>query len=195
MNNEENNFKKSSSNFFKLFIGKIKKIKHLDIILTVLLVAIILLIYFSTFSSKTSNLNISENKTLVENKESVSTSELYRYSKEIEEKISHVVSSIKDAGNVEVAVKLSGGIEYVYAYTTKTETLENGTKVETKTPILITKDNISTPMVLQTIMPNVERIVIFASGAKNTNVKLDILRAVQLLYDLPSSKIEIFAGN
>ena len=42
-------------------------------------------------------------------------------------------------------------------------------------------------------MPEVDKIIVVASGAKNTNVKLEILRAVQAIYSI--SNIQIFAGN
>ena len=44
-------------------------------------------------------------------------------------------------------------------------------------------------------MPTPNSIVIVATGANNTNVKLEILRAVQAMFALPTSSIEIFAGN
>ena len=113
----------------------------------------------------------------------------------MENKLCKIIAQLKDVGQVSVAVKLSGQVEYVYAYSTKVETQENGAKVETKTPILVEENNKSTPLILQTIMPKVESVIVVASGAKNTNVKLNILKVVEMLYNLPTSKIEIFVGN
>ena len=45
---------------FEGLINKLKKIKHLDIILTVLFIAIILLIYFSTFSTSSNGVNLTD---------------------------------------------------------------------------------------------------------------------------------------
>ena len=191
----ERNFDKKNNSFIKLFWSKLKKIKHFDIVLTVLFVAIILLIYFSTFSTKKIDEKTNESNNIVEFTKEETDSLLSEYSKEVENKLVSVISQLKGVGNVSVAVKLNGDIENIYAYTTKEEVLENGTKVETKTPVLIAEGNKSTPLILQTKMPTIDSIVIIAQGAKNTNVKLDILRVVQLLYNLPSSKIEIFVGN
>lgn len=183
------------TSIIKGFFNKLKGIKHIDIILTILFIAIILLIYFSTFSnSNVKSAQDAKNSQIVKSTTENSNT-LLTYSKEVEDKLYGVISQLNGVGKVKVSVKLQGDVEYVYAYTTKVETLENGTKVETKTPILINENNKSEPLVLQTIMPKVESVVVVATGAKNTNVKLDILRVVELLYNLPSSKIEIFVGN
>ena len=50
-------------------------------------------------------------------------------------------------------------------------------------------------IILQEIMPKPVSIIIVASGAKNTNVKLEIIRLVQAMFELSTSKIEVFAGN
>lgn len=184
---------------FEGLISKLKRIKHLDIILTVLFIAIILLIYFSTFpltpnstkENKTQNItgqaqsstNISDNNALL------------NYAIQMEIRLEKLITQIKDAGLVKVAVSFDGEIQTIIAYTTKIEELEDGTKVETKSPVLITnKDGQTEPIILETKMPNIKSIVVVASGASNTNVKLEILRAVQAVLNLPSSNIEIFAG-
>ena len=190
-NEEKNNLELNKTNYFKVFFNKLKKIKHLDIILTVLFIAIILLIYFSTSNDKKSD-SITENKIVVE-KTNDENNLINNYANEVEQKLCKVLSELKDVGKVSVAVKLSGNTEYIYAYTTKVEFLQDGTRLETKTPILSNEDG--KPIVLQTILPSIESIVVIASGAKDTNVKLDILKIVELLYNLPSAKIEIFIGS
>lgn len=184
---------------FEGLIGKLKRIKHLDIILTVLFIAIILLIYFSTFSSSSNS--VKGNKIQDQTGQTQSSTSLLadntllNYATKIEDRLEQIISQIKDAGLVKVAVSFEGEIQTIIAYTTKIEELENGTKVETKSPVLITnKDGQTAPIVLETKMPNIKSIVVVASGAKNTNVKLEILRAVQAVLGLPSSNIEIFAG-
>ena len=182
----------------KLFTGlfsKLKKIKHLDIILTVLFIAIILLIYFSTFSTSNSGGGYSQNNIVSEpSQEQKNTNdELSIYAKTIETKLEDIISQIKNAGKVTVVVGFDGEIEKVYAYTTKTEEQPDGTKVETKSPVLVTNNGQTSPLVLQTIMPDINKIVVVSSGAQNTNVKLEILRAVQAIYEI--SNIQIFAGS
>ena len=70
-----------------------------------------------------------------------------------------------------------------------------GIKIETKSPVLITNNGQTQTVVLQENMPNPCSVVIVATGASNTNVKLEILRAVQAMFISNSCNIEVFAGN
>ncbi len=179
----------------KIFAGLItnfKKIKHLDIILTVLFIAIILLIYFSTFfnTNSTSDKNSTQN-----NKTYSATTSLDDYTNKLETKLVETLSAIKGAGNVSVLLTFNKGIETVIAYTTETETAKDGNVTEIKSPVLITNNGKTETVVLQEIMPTPVSIVVVSTGANNTNVKLEILRAIQTMFALPTSSIEIFAGN
>ena len=71
----------------KNFLEKIKKIKHLDIILTVLFIAIILLIYFSTFS-------ISKDKPSTQNEISL-TSDFDNYKQSLTYELEQLISAMK----------------------------------------------------------------------------------------------------
>ena len=113
---------------FEGLITKLKKIKHLDIILTVLFIAIILLIYFSTFSSTSNSKANSQSSTNQTQSTTINsqTSTLANYGAQLENKLERLISQIKDAGNVKVIVTFDGDIEKVIAYTTKIEQLEDG---------------------------------------------------------------------
>lgn len=176
--------------FFSKIKEKIKKIKHLDIILVVLFVAIILLVYFSSFASTKK-----EETPQVDNYFAATKSKFDEYVLNLTNKIEEVVSSVYNAGSSKVILYFEEGITTEIAYTTEEKTLADGTKVVTKSPVLVTNDGKSEPVVLKEILPAPVSVVIVASGAKDTNVKLEILRLVQALFELKSSKIEIFAGN
>ena len=191
-NLEINKSDKPKRKIFNGLISNLKKIKHLDIILTVLFIAIILLIYFSTFfnTNKTPDKNSTQN-----NKTYSATTSMEVYTSRLESKLVETLSAIKGAGNISVLLTFNKGIETVIAYTTETKTSADGTVTEVKSPVLITNNGKTETVVLQEIMPTPVSIVIVATGANNTNVKLEILRAVQAMFALPSSSIEIFAGN
>lgn len=178
-------------NIFNGLLNKVKKIKHLDKIIAVLFIAVILLIYFSSINTNDQK----ENKKTESNTIYSSESSLLQYENELEKKIKNTISFIKNAGNVEVMVYFTEGIETVIAYKTETQKNEKGIVIETKSPVLITNDGKSQPIVLQENMPNPSSIVVVASGASNTNVKLEILRAVQAVFNYSNCNIEIFAGN
>lgn len=151
-----------------------------------------MLIYFSTFfnAKPTADKNSTEN-----NKTYSATTSLEQYSNKLESKLVETLSAIKGAGKISVLLTFNKGIETVIAYTTETKTAADGTVTEVKSPVLITNNGKTETVVLQEIMPTPNSIVIVATGANNTNVKLEILRAVQAMFALPTSSIEIFAGN
>lgn len=180
---------------FSGFYAKIKKIKNLDKILVVLFIAIILLIYFSSFSFDVFGKNTTSSNVEKETVES-SVLSLQDYQLSLEKKLVQTLKAIKDAGNVSVMIYFDKGIETVIAYTTETQTNSNGIQVETKSPVLLTtKDGKTQTVVLQEIMPEPASIIVVATGASETKVKLEILRAVQAMFNSNSCTIEIFAGN
>lgn len=171
---------------------KLKKIKHLDIILTILFIAIILLIYFSTTGLFSTSDESNQN---TNNSQSISSSEFDEYASSLAAKLEVVVSSIAGAGQTRVMLYFDSTIINDIAYSTETKTLPDGTVVQTKTPIMVTVDGKQTPVILKKTLPQPKSVVIVASGAKDTNVKIEILRLVQAMFELKSSNIEIFAGN
>lgn len=174
--------------FFSPFLDKLRKIKHLDIILIVLFIAIILLIYFSSFVQSNEK---TENK---QESTSISQTTLQEYSNDLTDNLKTLISSISGAGNVNVMLYFEEGIRTEIAYIVEVKTFPDGTRVETKSPVLIEdKDGKTETVVLQEIMPSPVSVIVVASGAKDTKVKLEILRLIQAMFNLSTSKIEIFA--
>ena len=170
------------------FLDRLKRIKHLDIIITILFIAIILLIYFATNSATStkdkSSGNVSSSKTEEESYEETLSSHL-----------EDTISYINGVEKVRVLLTFDEGVREEIAYTIDTKTLSDGTKVETKSPVLITKDGKQSPIVLQKIMPKVKSAIIVASGNISTEVRLEILRLVEKSLNISTSNIEIFAGK
>lgn len=181
---QDNKSKKSFA-----FLDKLKRIKHLDIILTILFIAIILLIYFSTSAPNNA----------VQNKENTiaqtQLTEFDEYAASLTNQLESVISRVDGAGQAKVLLYFKEGIKTEIAYKIEEKTTSDGTVVQTQSPILITKQGIEEPIVLQKIMPKPSSVVVVASGAKDTNVKLNILRLVEATLKLDASSIEIFAGN
>ncbi|NCB48601.1 MAG: hypothetical protein EOM55_03175 [Clostridia bacterium] len=175
-------------NFFSSFLDKLKKVKHLDIILIVLFIAVILLIYFSSY--------VQSNEKIESEQESITYSQmtLHEYSKDLTDNLKSLISSISGAGNVNVMLYFEEGIKTEIAYIVEVKTLSDGTQVQTKSPVLLKDEDGNTKTVtLQEIMPNPVSVIVVASGAKDTKVKLEILRLIQAMFNLSTSKIEIFA--
>lgn len=163
------------------FIKKLKSIKHIEIIILVIFFLILLLICFGGGIINTSSNNTIEANTSTYN---LTTKE---YVEDVENKLKRMLQSMKDVGNVEVMVSVSGNVQIMYLTDQTTsvsgQTTENIVLVDSK------------PVVLSEKLPEINGIIIISSGAKNTKVKLDIISAVQTLIDIASSKIQVFVGN
>lgn len=180
---------KNSDNKTSIF-GKLKNIKHFEIIVVIAFCAILLLIYASTFNSKKTEKNTSTTLTTEE------------YATYLENKLSNVLSHINGAGNVNVMITLECGVEYVYA-TNKTEETTSSTISGTTTTqttvseeiILVSVSGKSSPIVLKENLPKVSGVVIVASGANNINIRLELQRAAEALLEVDEKDIEILVGK
>lgn len=181
--NEKNEKKKMFAGG-KLF-QKLKSIKHIEIILAIILGAVVLLIYLSTFNSGSK-------------KTSTSTTSTTEYASMLETKLENIIAKIDGVGNVSVMVTLSSGPEYVYATDEETQTNKNesngtitSTTISTTNPVIISNEMV----VVKEIMPSVGGVVVVAGGAGNTKVKLEIIKAVQALVNVPQANIEVLIGK
>ena len=184
--------KKSIFSNLKLF-QKIKGIKHLEMVAIVVLLAIALLVYFSFFPSKGSS------------EEVISTSaktSLSEYTKELESKLSSVLSNVKNAGTVSVMITFDGSPTYIYATdeNQKTNKVTNGatetsTSQTSSSPILVEINGEKQPLICQEILPPIKGVLIVSSGAEDVNVRLELQRAAQTVLNVPTASIEILVGN
>lgn len=187
--------KKSKKSLFDfVFFKKLKSIKHIEVILAIIVGVIIVLLYLSS-STKTKSNAQSNNQT-----QKYST--INEYSEYLENDLENVLSNIEGAGNVEIMLVFEVGVELVIAYSTETKTTVSGsgnnksqTTVVVQTPILVNVDGKSQPIILQEKLPKPTSIIVVSPGAKDANIKLNLIKAVQTILDLPSSKIEVFAGK
>lgn len=177
------------------FWTKIKNLKHIRLILAVFLILVVLLLWFANFEERPK-----EEQTATVN----ANNTLSNYTSELENRLSKTLSQIEGAGSVDVMITLDGSSQLILAYDTesRTNTTDNTTASGTSTksnntttnssPILITKNGQSQPLVLSEIMPNIKGVVVVCEGANNIRVKLNILQAVQALLGVNSGQIEIF---
>lgn len=169
------------------FLDRLKRVKHLDIIITVLFIAIILLIYFASNSSTFSKEKTNTSASLQTEEES--------YEKTLENSLADTISYIKGVGKVKVMLVFDEGVKDEIAYKYETKTLSDGSTLDTKTPILVTKNGVDEPIILQKIMPKVKSAIIVVGGGISTEVKLEILRLAEKSLGISTSNIEIFAGQ
>ena len=95
-------------------------------------------------------------------------------------------------------VTLSSGPEYIYATSEEEKINENQGSGSTTTSTTITKEPVIISgdiVVVKEIMPTVSGIVVVAGGAQDTRVKLEIIKAIQALLDVPQANIEVLVGK
>lgn len=174
---------KKSSLFNGKFFQKLKGVKHIELVIALVLGAIILLIYISSLFGDT------RQQTSTQSITSISS-----YSNFLENKLSNVLSQIEGAGNVSTMITFESGTEYIYATNEETKTNTNTSSNSTTT----TSTTTSTPnedLLVKEVLPKISGVVVVASGAKDTKVKLEIVKAVQAVLEVPISKIEVLIGK
>ena len=193
--NNEKQPKKKPNLLEKLpFFRKLKSIKNIELIIAVFLISVMLLIFFGSSSdSKKQTVASTSEMQLLSNE---------NYVADLQKRIEHTLSKIEGAGQVNVVITLSSSSELVIAKDVeKTTHIETITKdgVTTKTeeivilenPILVNGKNGDEPLVLIELAPKIAGVVVVAEGAKDVNVKLNLLKAIQALITVPSGNIEI----
>jgi stage III sporulation protein AG len=187
---EENNEEKK----LPKFIEKIKKIKNFEIYIAVIFVLIILLIYFS------SNFSCSSPKK-TSNEDAYQSA--YDYCEQIESKLRNILSTIKNAGRVDVMITFESTPERIIAYITNSSSnissggngIYNENTTNTSTPQIIYVDGDQIPLILKEISPKVTGVLVVAEGADDVKVKLDIINAVSVVLDVSADKIKVLTMN
>ncbi|MEG1752016.1 MAG: hypothetical protein RR140_00725 [Clostridia bacterium] len=168
-------------------LEKLKSIKHIKIYCIVLACLLIAGIFGASLENK----NINEKDTKIFG--------AMEYAKELESKLSNVLSQVEGAGKVKVMVVLESGSEFIYASTKedKTNTSGNGSSTSNTSsePIIINNGGTSTPIIIKEYMPKVSGVIIVAEGGSSIIVKMNLLKAVQALLAVPSGNIEILVGK
>ena len=175
------------------FFKKLKQVKHIGFIITVMFLIILLLILFGDFNF------LGQGKSA-----SASTNSVTTYSKssefvvDMESKLKSLISKIKGAGNVEVMITVDNGASVVLATNDQTVSSSSGgtsTTTVSASPIILDQNGSKTPIIIEEVLPTIKGVVVVSSGAKDVNVRLNILNAVQTLTGLDSGQIQILAGE
>ncbi|HEY8444038.1 MAG TPA: hypothetical protein VIL24_04495 [Clostridia bacterium] len=191
----ENSFappKKSEEKKSSKLIEKIKSIKNFEIYIAVIFVALILLIYFSNFSCSSKKTSQERNY-----------QSAYDYCQQVETKLKRILSTIKNAGQVDVMITFESTPERVIAYITSTSSnisgngdgIYNENTNNTSTPQIIYVKGDQMPLILKEISPKVTGVLVVAQGADDVKVKIDIINAVSVVLDVSPDKIKVLTMN
>ncbi len=172
--------------------GKIKSIKHIEIIIAVVVVALVILIFSGVKTSASAKKSADTGSTVTTDTGTNSAS-----ISEWEKKLSAILSAMDGVGKAEVMITAKSTPEKITANTlsTATSSSSNGTsssKNVTESPIIINNNGTSQPYVIKEVMPEVIGVIVVAEGADDSVTKLAIMRAVQTALKVDSSCVEIY---
>ena len=177
-----------------------KKIENLVALIIVLIITIILINYILKSDNKK---EIKDNK--LANTVLAST-ELKddNINNDMQKQLEIILSTIKGVGKVNVYISYSESSKTIAMYDEKTTTssteetdssggLRNTTATQIQKDVIFSeKDGSQVPMTQKIIMPTIEGAIITAEGAKNANVKTNIVNAVKSATGLSIDKIQVF---
>ncbi len=177
-----------------------KKIENLVALIIVLIITIILINYILKSDNKK---EIKDNKlanTVLASTESKDDN----INNDMQKQLEIILSTIKGVGKVNVYISYSESSKTIAMYDEKTTTssteetdssggLRNTTSTQVQKDVIFSeKDGSQVPMTQKIIMPTIEGAIITAQGAKNANVKTNIVNAVKSATGLSIDKIQVF---
>ncbi len=128
---------------------------------------------------------------------------LYEYTDYLEEKLEETLSQMKGVGKVSVMITLEASAKQIVE---KEESLsrnnttegdsEGGSRsiyeIDTGQQTVYSKsDNVQSPYVSQTILPEISGVLIVAQGAETAVIKKSIVEIAQALFDIDAHKISV----
>lgn len=202
------NEKADSQNQNKSFLQRVG-IQKLCILLVLGILLIILC--YQKDSDTNSEKKESNNKTVTAN-DSLEANPIYtqteseteEYVAKLEEKLKKILSKVNGIGDVDVMITLAESKELVtlkdtpYTQDSVNENDgEGGTRSsdtitrEDETVMSTTEDGATTPYIIKEVQPTISGVLVIAEGGKDAVIQMDIVEAVEALFDLPVHKIKV----
>lgn len=125
------------------------------------------------------------------------------YTKELEERLTEVLSGMSGVGKVRVMITLKSSSELVVekekpvsrSSTNETDAQGGNRQVDTgeygETVIYSTSGSASEPYVIMTYVPRIEGVLVVAEGAGSGTINKNITEAVCALFDVEAHKIKV----
>lgn len=180
-----------------------KKIENLMVFLVILIITLVVINYIWNGGEETDNIkNTDSNKQLAETTQN--TVEAGNTTSNIKEELEEILSNISGVGKVKVMITYSETSKIVPIYNEEsteenTEEIdsEGGTRTVTQTDVkkevvYEENDGNKTLITQSTTSPEIEGAIITAEGADNSQIKTDIIQAVEAVTGLPTHRIQVF---
>lgn len=142
----------------------------------------------------------SSDVTSEEASEQIALDAMEQYNKKIEKELCELLRKVDGVGDVQVMITLASSEERVTlqndsAATESTGEDGTGSKRQkesaTTESVLVRKDGQDTPYLVQILTPEIEGVVVVASGADSGQTDTEIIAAVQALFPVQAHKIRV----
>lgn len=172
-----------------------KKTENLVFLLIILVITVIAINTIWKDDEKDINTINTANKKLA-----INTEDKDMQSNSLEEKLEYILSNISGVGNVDVLIAYNETEEIIPIYNktdkkSVTNEIDSGggtriiEQIDTEQEVIYQNEEI---VVQKTKSPKIEGAIIIATGANNTNVKANIIQAVEAATGLATHKIQVF---
>lgn len=163
-------------------------------ILVIVAVGIVLLVLSAGTGGSQKKIGKQENSSDVtseEASEQIALDAMEQYNKKIEKELCELLRKVDGVGDVQVMITLASSEERVTLQNdsaTTESTGEDGTgskrqkESATTESVLVRKDGQDTPYLVQILTPEIEGVVVVASGADSGQTDTEIIAAVQALF-------------
>ncbi len=181
----------------KIFTNKEKRIENLVSFLIILVITLIIINKILDNSNENNN-NKNEIK---DDYSAVQVSSENVVTESLDKKLENILSKINGVGKVSVLVTYSesSSLVPIYNVSSSTSTVEetdtSGGKRKTETENNekgVITDSSSNVIAEKTTMPVIEGVVVIAQGAENSNIKSNIISAIEAATGIATHKIQVF---
>lgn len=182
--NDDSQAKKIFS--FKTFISNFNSSKKIKLIFASVLFIVILLIFASSFIPQKSITKSNIENTIIESK---------GFAYDTEQRLKNILSGIKGLDNVSVFVYVKSSEEVVYLKDSEIVKSSNNNETIKETTIFNKDGSSSSAVVVVRKYPEIEGVLIVASGADDVKLKLKIIDAISVVLSIAPTNIEVLEGK
>lgn len=184
----------------KTSLSKLKDTKNIEWVAVILIIAIIVSIYASTFNRDSNDQDLPTQYQYKHHE----TEEMGSSQSQEEKRLKEVLSVIQGAGKVEVMITYKSSKEIVTAMNTVDSTIvtneedyNGGTRTINQAdsntqPVTINDSQGSKPLILKEVEPEIKGVIVIAEGAGDVRVKMELLRAIQVVLGIKANQVEVF---
>lgn len=158
----------------KTLLQKFKALKGKEIIIALIAVAIMLIIYFSSSTSPKSTVSVLGSD----------------YCAELQTKIERTVVNMSGDKDATVVINWNGSVSNEIA---KSESVSQNSS--TSSPVIISGQNGSTPVILRKKYPEVIGVVVVVKNYDDVKLRVDLVQMLSTLLGISPQKVAVFSSK